>query len=404
MSVVEGKASVGPLAGRGGDGGYLAERVVGGDRRAVARLITLLENDTEGIEEELRRLVPHTGHAHVVGVTGSPGSGKSTLVGKLAREFRSRSLTVGVIAVDPTSPFTGGAVLGDRVRMQDLTGDRGVFIRSMASRGALGGLSVATAEAVKVLDAYGCEIILVETVGAGQDEVDIARTAYTTVVVQVPGMGDEVQAIKAGILEIADVFAVNKSDKVRADAMVSELRMMLQMSTRPLAWSPPIVKTVATTGSGVSELADAIQSHLAYLNSSGEMSVRLEENARRELLEAARQRLGAELQAGLVRAVADALVLALVEKRIDARSAAKQLLEEFRGGAPSVGRGPVPRRASADQMAGQSALPYDSENDAEPHGSEIDANSVGRGRVPRRAYQAEGGPEADSPERRGGAE
>lgn len=332
MSVVEKDVPARSSDGNGRVGGNLAERVLGGDRRAVARLITLIENDAVGIEEELRRLVPHTGRAHVVGVTGSPGSGKSTLVGKLAREFRTRGLSVGVVAVDPTSPFTGGAVLGDRVRMQDLTSDRGVFIRSMASRGALGGLSVATSSAVKVLDAYGCQIVLVETVGAGQDEVDIARTAYTTVVVQVPGMGDEVQAIKAGILEIGDVFAVNKSDKTRADAMVSELRMMLEMSTQPAAWSPPIVKTVATTGSGVSELADAIQSHLVHLNRSGEMAVRLEGNARRELLDAARKQLTDELQKGIARAATDALVLGLVERRIDARSAAKQLLDEFRRG------------------------------------------------------------------------
>ncbi len=331
MSVVEREVPA-RSSGDGGGGSSLAERVLGGDRRAVARLITLIENDAAGVEDELRRLVPHTGRAHVVGVTGSPGSGKSTLVGKLAREFRTRGLNVGVVAVDPTSPFTGGAVLGDRVRMQDLTSDRGVFIRSMASRGALGGLSVAASGAVKVLDAYGCQVVLVETVGAGQDEVDIARAAHTTVVVQVPGMGDEVQAIKAGILEIGDVFAVNKSDKTRADAMVSELRMMLEMSTRPAVWSPPIVKTVATTGSGVPELVDAIQSHLVHLNRSGEMATRLEESARRELLDAVRQQLTNELQRGLARAATDALVLALVERRIDARSAAMQLLAEFRRG------------------------------------------------------------------------
>jgi LAO/AO transport system kinase len=338
--------------------GNLAERVLCGDRRAAARLITLIENRAVGIEREMRRLVTYTGRAHIVGVTGSPGSGKSTLVGQLAREFRSRGQTVGVIAVDPTSPFTGGAVLGDRIRMRDVISDRGVFIRSMASRGALGGLSSAAADAAKVLDAYGCRVILVETVGAGQDEVDIAKTAHTTVVVQVPGMGDEVQAIKAGILEIGDVFAVNKSDRARADVMVSELRMMLGMATRPATWSPPIVKTVATTSSGVTELADAIQSHLAYLHSSGEMAKRLEENARRELLDAARQQLLEELEVGAGRLAADALVLALVERRIDARTAARELMNEFRSRSSTAAQGSVssPSSHSDGRLVGQSDL------------------------------------------------
>jgi LAO/AO transport system kinase len=307
----------------------LADRILQGDRVAAGRLITLVENDAPGVEDEIRAIIPHTGGAHIVGVTGSPGSGKSTLVGKLAREFRRRGRKVGVIAVDPTSPFTGGAVLGDRVRMQDLALDKGIFIRSMASRGALGGLATAAADAVKVLDAYGCDLVLVETVGTGQDEVDVARLAHTTVVVQVPGMGDEVQAIKAGILEIGDVFAVNKADRVRSDVAVSDLRTMLEMNTSPAAWTPPIVKTIATRGEGIAELADAVESHLAYLKSSGRLAEHTQETARLELLEAVRQRFTEELLASGGPAV-DELVEQVAARRIDARSAARSLLKEFR--------------------------------------------------------------------------
>lgn len=307
----------------------LWERVVSGDRIAAARLISLLENDDEGAEEELLGLTPHTGRAHVVGITGSPGSGKSTLVGRIAAEYRSRGKTVGVLAVDPTSPFSGGAVLGDRVRMQGLATDRGVFIRSMASRGALGGLARATADAVRVLDAFGCDVVLVETVGAGQDEVDIAQTAHTTVVVQVPGMGDEVQAIKAGILEIGDVFAVNKADRVRADAAVSELRMMLEMNSRPARWVPPIVKTIATRGTGVEELVDAIEGHMSNLRETGEIEGRLSRKAERELVDAVSGELFKELARGQAGAFKEA-VEAIVDRTVDVRTAAKRLVRDFR--------------------------------------------------------------------------
>jgi LAO/AO transport system kinase len=312
----------------GGAGAALAELVLQRDRRATARLISLIENDAPGIEEQLRRIIPHTGRAHIVGVTGPTGSGKSTLVGQLAKEFRARGRGVGVIAVDPTSPFTGGAVLGDRVRMQDLTSDRGVFIRSMASRGALGGIAVATADAVNVLDAYGCDVVLIETVGAGQDEVDIARMAHTTVVVQVPGMGDEVQALKAGILEIADVFAVNKADKSRADAVVSDLRTMLEAGARSAPWVPPIVKTVATKGEGVADLAHAVERHLAHLRSSGGLAVRAEERARRELLEAVKHRFLERLSDERPEWLAE-MAREVAERRLDARSAARELVDEF---------------------------------------------------------------------------
>jgi LAO/AO transport system kinase len=312
-----------------GTKGSLADLVVRHDRRAAARLISLIENDAPGIEEQLRLIIPHTGRAHIVGVTGPAGAGKSTLVGEMAKEFRSRGRKVGIIAVDPTSPFTGGAVLGDRVRMQELTSDRGVFIRSMASRGALGGIATATAEAVNVLDAYGCDVVLVETVGAGQDEVDIARMAHTTVVVQVPGMGDEVQAMKAGILEIGDVFAVNKADKSRSDVVVSDLRMMLEMGLRSSAWMTPVVKTVATRGEGIAELSDAVERHLEHLRSSGELAGRVKERARRELLEAVKRRFFEQLLGEQPGRLEDA-VRRVAERHVDARSAARELVSGLR--------------------------------------------------------------------------
>ncbi len=290
----------------------LVEQVLAGQRRAVARTISLIENNGAEAQAALAALFPHTGQAHIVGVTGPPGSGKSTLVNALALHFRRRDppLTAGIIAVDPTSPFSGGAILGDRIRMRDLAGDPGIFIRSMASRGNLGGLAWATADAVKVLDAAGFEMVIVETVGAGQAEVDIARTAHTTVVVEVPGLGDDVQAIKAGILEIADVFAVNKADLEGVDHAVMALRMMLDLNSGGAhtvmhhgrlmeisqqgaterevadsgeAWKPPIHKTVATRREGIPELAEAILAHRAHLARSGGLAWRERERVAAEL-------------------------------------------------------------------------------------------------------------------------
>jgi LAO/AO transport system kinase len=243
----------------------LAQRVLDGDARAVARAISLIEHESAAGAELVRRVFPSTGRAYLVGVTGPPGSGKSTLVDRLTTEIRKTSRTVGVVAVDPTSPFTGGAILGDRVRMQAHAGDAGVFIRSMATRGHLGGLARATSEVALVLDAAGTDVVLIETVGVGQDEIDIVRTADVSIVTLVPGSGDEVQALKAGIMEIADIFVVNKADREGADRTAASIEANLSLQTfAPGEWRPPIVQTEATTGRGVPELLETIERFRAH--------------------------------------------------------------------------------------------------------------------------------------------
>ena len=233
------------------------EKLLAGDKRSLSRILTWVENGTTDGREAMRDLFSHTGQAHIIGITGPTGSGKSTLTGAIARAYRKAGKTIAIVAVDPTSPFTQGAILGDRIRMQDLTSDPGVFIRSMATRGALGGLAAATNEVVSVMDASGKDIVLVETVGAGQDEVEVAETAHTTIVVNIPGAGDDMQAIKAGILEIADAFVVNKADLPDAARTERELRAMLALRTGVAPGAqPPVLKTVATTGEGVAALAD----------------------------------------------------------------------------------------------------------------------------------------------------
>ena len=247
----------------------LSHRVLEGDARAVARAISLIEDEAPDGAELVRRVFPSTGRAYLVGVTGPPGSGKSTLVDRLIAEIRKTSRTVGVVAVDPTSPFTGGAILGDRVRMQAHAGDAGVFIRSMATRGHLGGLARATSEAALVLDAAGKDVVLIETVGVGQDEIDIVRTADVSIVTLVPGSGDEVQALKAGIMEIADIFVVNKMDREGADRTVASIEANLSLQTfAPGEWRPPILKTEATTGRGVPELLETIERFRAHTTGS----------------------------------------------------------------------------------------------------------------------------------------
>jgi len=261
------------------------EQVRAGDPRALARAISMVENRSADSSELLKNLFPQTGHAHIIGLTGAPGSGKSTLVDQLAKEYRKRNQTVGIIAVDPTSPYTGGAILGDRIRMQDLHGDPGIYIRSMATRGSLGGLARTTADVTSVLDASGRDRILIETVGVGQDEVDIVRLANVTIVILVPGMGDDVQTIKAGIMEIADIFVINKCDHPGAERVEREIRAMQSLATRKDGWTPTIVKSVATEGTGVAELAASVADYEAYLEKENLVFKKDVENWQERLVE-----------------------------------------------------------------------------------------------------------------------
>lgn len=302
--------------------------ILAGDRRAVARLISMVENDGQEARRALSALYPHTGRAHIVGVTGAPGVGKSTLVNGLAKEYRKRDRTVGIVTVDATSPFSGGALLGDRIRMQELSNDPDVFIRSMATRGSLGGLARATSDAVKVLDAAGYGVIFVETVGAGQSEVEIAKAAHTTIVVAAPGLGDEIQALKAGILEIADIFAVNKADCEGADRKVLELETMFDFNNRD--WRPPILKTIALHGEGVAAVVDAIEGHAAYLRESGQFRLRERERIEGELKGILRQKLMRRLFDKVDDGHFEALLDRVAKRELDPYLAAEMLLGEMR--------------------------------------------------------------------------
>lgn len=314
----------------------LVERVRGGDRRALARAITLVENGAEELRPIMAGLAPHTGRAHVVGFTGSPGVGKSTTTNAVVRAARAQGRSVAVLAVDPSSPFTGGALLGDRVRMQEHSADPEVYIRSMANRGHLGGLSWATPHALRVLDAAGFDVILVETVGVGQSEVDIASQADTTVVLSAPGMGDAVQAAKAGVLEVGDVFAINKADRDGAKSTLRELRQMIAMKDRTdQEWKPPIVMTVASRDEGVGELWERVEQHFVHLEASGELTERRRARARGEVeaivLELLRARLGGVGADGGL----DTLAREVAEGDRDPYTAADLLLKE-------LGADPIP--------------------------------------------------------------
>ncbi len=310
------------------EAGDLYQRLLKGDRRAAARLITMVENGDVGARDVLKKLHRHSGGAHIIGLTGSPGGGKSTLACRLAQHYREDGSTVGIICVDPTSPFTGGALLGDRVRMQELASDPEVFIRSMGSRGALGGLSVAINDVINILDAFGKDYIIVETVGAGQVEIEIVKYAHTCIVVTMPGAGDEIQAIKAGILEIADIFVVNKADREGSMRTVADLEMMVD--TKPDSsggeYRPPVVSTVALAGEGIDELASEIDRHRRHLVESGLLAEKTAQRMKAELLGILNARVAEAAEGALREGGSSAgLVGRMVARELDPHSAAEEL-------------------------------------------------------------------------------
>lgn len=325
----------------------LIQSILDGNRLSLSRLLTQVENNSPDGQAALADLFPHTGKAHLIGVTGAPGTGKSSLVNQLTLFYRKQqNKRVAIIAVDPSSPFTGGAVLGDRVRMRDLSGDDGVFIRSMASRGSVGGLAQKTAAFVQVFDAAGYDIIIIETVGAGQSEVDIARLAHTTIVVEAPGLGDDIQAIKAGILEIADVLVVNKADRPGADNTERALRSTLELAhptkrivrhhgqtmsvdipeTDSILWVPPIHKTISTDGTGVPELAEAIANHAVHLHQSGDWAARDRARLRSELEAVLQDELMNRFLRGIQQEAYEHVVEEVVQRKLSPHDAARSLL------------------------------------------------------------------------------
>ncbi len=323
----------------------LAKNIISGDRRALARALTLIEDGNAASEPILAELYTHGGNAHMVGVTGAPGVGKSTLVNVLARSVRARGYTVGVLAVDPSSPFTGGAILGDRIRMRDLAGDEGIYVRSMATRGALGGLAHATAGAAEVLDAAGFDYVILETVGVGQAEVEIAANVHTTIVLMAPGNGDDIQAIKAGILEIADILVINKADQPGVKEARAYLRSTLMMGQsgpvtgdgseadqadrRSSGWQVPLLTTVASSAEGVDELLESLLEHRGYLESSAEIDNRQRERMRAIVESRLRNRLYTRFVQQVPQQRFDALLQAIVSRETDPYSAAAILMEEF---------------------------------------------------------------------------
>ncbi|MEM3627909.1 MAG: methylmalonyl Co-A mutase-associated GTPase MeaB [Candidatus Bathyarchaeia archaeon] len=306
----------------------IVKGVLSGDRRSIAKAITIIENDEPQAKEIIAAIYPHTGKAHVIGLTGPGGSGKSTLIEKIVREYRRMGRKVGVVAVDPTSPFTGGAFLGDRIRMQELSTDPEVFIRSMATRNYSGGIAKATSDAVKVLDAAGKDVVIVETVGAGQSEVEIVKVAQTVVVIHAPGLGDEIQAIKAGLMEIADIFVVNKADRENADKTVIDIQAMLQLNNKEKAWRIPIVKTVALTGEGVPELIEKLEEHRKFLEREKQRERALLK-AEVELVEAIKDKVAQSIIEKLKKeGKFEELLEKIIRKEMDPASAAEKFLRE----------------------------------------------------------------------------
>jgi LAO/AO transport system kinase len=303
--------------------------VLAGDRRSIAKAITIIENNEPQAKEIIASIYSHTGKAHVIGLTGPGGSGKSTLIEKVIREYRHKGKTIGVIAVDPTSPFTGGAFLGDRIRMQELSTDPGVFIRSMATRNYSGGIAKATNDAVKILDASGKDIVIVETVGAGQSEVEIVKVAQTIVVIHAPGLGDDIQAIKAGLMEIADIFVVNKADRENADKAVVDIQAMLQLNNREKVWQIPVIKTVALTGEGVPQLIEKLEEHRKFLEKE-KLRQKALLKAEVELVEAIKDKVAQSIIEELRKeGKFEELLEKILKREIDSASVAEKLLQEL---------------------------------------------------------------------------
>lgn len=307
----------------------IVKGVLTGDRRSIAKAITIIENNEPQAKDIIASIYPHTGKAHVIGLTGPGGSGKSTLIEKIVREYRQKGKTVGVIAVDPTSPFTGGAFLGDRIRMQELSTDPGVFIRSMATRNYSGGIAKATNDAVKVLDASAKDVVIVETVGAGQSEVEIIKVAQTIVVIHAPGLGDDIQAIKAGLMEIADIFVVNKADRENAEKAVIDIQAMLQLNNKEKSWQIPIIKTVALTGEGVPQLIEKLEEHREFLEKEKLLQKALLK-AEVELVDAIKDKVAQSILEELKsKGKFEELIEKILKREIDAASAAEKLLREM---------------------------------------------------------------------------
>jgi LAO/AO transport system kinase len=307
----------------------IVKGILAGNRRSIAKAITIVENDDQEAQKLIAEIYPHTGKAHIIGLTGAGGAGKSTLIEKMVKEYRRIGKKVGVVAVDPTSPFTGGAFLGDRIRMQELCMDKDVFIRSMATRNYAGGIAKATKDAVRVLDASGKDIVIVETVGAGQSEVEIIRVAQTIVVVHAPGLGDDIQAIKAGIMEIADIFVMNKADREGADKAVIDIQSNLQLNNKKRPWKPLVLRTVALTGEGIPELIGQIEKHRCFLEGNVECKTALlRTKTEAELAEAIRERITNSVIEELKRkGEFDELVHEIMERQTDPTSAARRLLK-----------------------------------------------------------------------------